>query len=56
MAMSAYYLKGIAPKGLHLSTIFLGCLQFLVFVFITMFVMYVFPPIYEWLPDLLYGN
>ena len=56
MAMSAYYLKGIAPKGLHLSTIFLGCMQFLVFVFITMFVMYVFPPIYEWLPDLLYGN
>jgi len=56
MAMSAYYLKGIAPKGLHLSTIFLGCLQFLVFVFITMFVMYVYPPIYEWLPDLLYGN
>ena len=56
MAMSAYYLKGIAPKSLHLSTIFLGCLQFLVFVFITMIVMYVFPPIYEWLPDLLYGN
>jgi tripartite ATP-independent transporter DctM subunit len=56
MAMSAYYLKGIAPKGIHLSTIFLGCLQFLVFVFITMFVMYVFPPIYEWLPNLLYGN
>jgi tripartite ATP-independent transporter DctM subunit len=56
MAMSAYYLKGIAPKGIHLSTIVLGCLQFLVFVFITMFVMYVFPPIYEWLPNLLYGN
>ena len=56
MAMSAYYLKGIAPKGLHLSTIFLGCMQFLVFVFITMLVMYLFPPIYEWLPDLLYGN
>ena len=56
MAMSAYYLKGIAPKSLQLSTIFLGCLQFLVFVFLTMFLMYVFPPLYEWLPNLLYGN
>jgi tripartite ATP-independent transporter DctM subunit len=56
MAMSAYYLKGIAPKGLELGTIFLGCLQFLVFVFITMILMYVFPPLYQWLPNLLYGN
>jgi tripartite ATP-independent transporter DctM subunit len=56
MAMSAYYLKGIAPKGLQLATIFLGCLQFLVFVFATMILMYVFPPMYQWLPELLYGN
>jgi tripartite ATP-independent transporter DctM subunit len=56
MAMSAYYLKGIAPKGLELGTIFLGCMQFLVFVFITMILMYVFPPLYQWLPDVLYGN
>jgi tripartite ATP-independent transporter DctM subunit len=56
MAMSAYYLKGIAPKGLELGTIFLGCLQFLVFVFITMALMYVFPATWQWLPDLLYGN
>jgi TRAP-type mannitol/chloroaromatic compound transport system permease large subunit len=56
MAMSAYYLKGIAPKSLQLSTIFRGCMQFLVFVFVTMFLLYVFPSTYEWLPGLLYGD
>jgi tripartite ATP-independent transporter DctM subunit len=56
MAMSAYYLKGIAPPHIQLSTIFRGCLQFLVFVFVTMFIVYVFPASYEWLPDVLYGN
>jgi len=56
MAMSAYYLKGIAPPHIQLSTIFRGCLQFLVFVFVTMLIVYVFPASYEWLPDALYGN
>jgi TRAP-type mannitol/chloroaromatic compound transport system permease large subunit len=56
MAMSAYYLKGIAPKSLQLGTIFLGCLQFLVFVFVTMLLMHTIPATWQWLPDLLYGN
>jgi tripartite ATP-independent transporter DctM subunit len=56
MAMSAYYLKGIAPKSLQLATIFRGCMQFLIFVFVTMLLLYVFPATYEWLPGLLYGN
>jgi tripartite ATP-independent transporter DctM subunit len=56
MAMSAYYLKGIAPKSLQLGTIFRGCMQFLVFVFVTMALLYAYPPIYQWLPDLMYGN
>ncbi len=56
MAMSAYYLKGIAPPHIQLVAIFRGCLQFLVFVFVTMLLIYVFPATYEWLPNLLYGN
>jgi tripartite ATP-independent transporter DctM subunit len=56
MAMSAYYLKGIAPPHIQLAAIFRGCLQFLVFVFVTMLLVYVFPATYEWLPNLLYGN
>jgi len=56
MAMSAYYLKGIAPKHVLLWTIFKGCFPFLAMVFVTMFLVYVFPQIVFWLPNLFYGN
>ena len=56
MAMSAYYLKGIAPPHVQLWTIFKGCFPFLGMVFVTMFVVYVFPPIMFWLPNLIYGR
>ncbi|MEP7283683.1 MAG: TRAP transporter large permease subunit, partial [Rubrivivax sp.] len=56
MAMSAYYLKGVAPPGVQLVTIFKGCLPFLSMVFVAMAAVYVFPPLVEWLPDVLYGR
>jgi len=56
MAMSAYYLKGVAPKHIQLVTIFKGCLPFLSMVFVTMAAVYIFPQLVYWLPDLLYGN
>jgi len=56
MAMSAYYLKGIAPPQVQLWTIFKGCFPFLAMVFVTMFVVYVFPQIMFWLPNLIYGR
>ncbi len=56
MAMSAYYLKGIAPKFVLLWTIFRGCFPFLGMVFVTMFLVYVFPQLVYWLPNLFYGN
>ncbi len=56
MAMSAYYLKGIAPPFVELWTIFKGCFPFLGMVFVTMFVVYVYPPIMFWLPNVIYGR
>jgi tripartite ATP-independent transporter DctM subunit len=56
MAMSAYYLKGIAPPFVQLWTIFKGCFPFLGLVFVTMLLVYVFPKLVYWLPDLFYGN
>ena len=56
MAMSAYYLKGIAPPHVQLWTIFKGCFPFLGMVFITMFLVYMFPQLVYWLPDVYYGN
>jgi TRAP-type mannitol/chloroaromatic compound transport system permease large subunit len=56
MAMSAYYLKGIAPPWVRLVDIFKGCFPFLIMVFIAMIIMYVFPDVVFWLPDLVYGR
>jgi tripartite ATP-independent transporter DctM subunit len=56
MAMSAYYLKGIAPAHVLLSTIFRGCLPFLGMVFVAMIAMYVIPGLVTWLPNVIYGR
>ncbi len=56
MAMSAYYLKGIAPPHVRLAQIFAGCMPFLAMVFLTMVILYVFPGIVYWLPNLVYGR
>ena len=56
MAMSAYYLKGIAPASVELWTIFKGCFPFLGMVIVTMVLVYVFPQLMFWLPNLIYGN
>ena len=45
MAMSAYYLKGVAPKELQLVTIFKGCMPFVGMVIITLVLAYVYPQI-----------
>lgn len=54
MAMSAYYLKGIAPPHVQLSQIFAGCLPFLSMVFVAMALVYIFPGLAMWLPNALY--
>jgi len=56
MAMSAYYLKGIAPPEVKLTQIFSGCMPFLICVFISMALMYIFPNIVFYLPDMMYGR
>ena len=56
MAMSAYYLKGIAPPEVQLWTIFKGCFPFLGMVFLTLILIYAQPLLVNWLPDLMYNN
>ncbi|WP_265518652.1 TRAP transporter large permease [Nitratireductor luteus] len=56
MAMSAYYLKGIAPPGVQLTQIFSGSLPYVAMVFITMILLYNVPAIIYWLPQLFYGR
>ncbi|WP_422369761.1 TRAP transporter large permease [Hoeflea sp.] len=56
MAMSAYYLKGIAPPEVRLTQIFAGVMPFLFCVIVSMVLMYVFPDIVFYLPNLFYGG
>jgi TRAP-type mannitol/chloroaromatic compound transport system permease large subunit len=54
MAMAAYYLKGVAPKHVLLTQIFGGCMPFLYIVIVCMVIVYVFPQVVLWLPQMLY--
>ena len=56
MAMSAYYLKGIAPPGVMLTDIFKGVLPFLAMVILCMVLMYQFPQLVSHLPEKFYGS
>jgi tripartite ATP-independent transporter DctM subunit len=55
VAMSAIYLKGVAPRWVTLSQIQSGCLPFLWIVLVSMAIIYIFPQIALWLPSALYG-
>ena len=54
VAMSAFYLKGVAPPGVTLNQIFLGMMPFMGIQIIAIFILYMFPGIGLWLPSVLY--
>ena len=54
MAMSAYYLKGIAPPHVTLNQIFIGMLPFMAIQVLAIFLLYMFPQIGLWVPGLVY--
>ena len=56
MAMSAYYLKGVAPPEVRLTQIFAGALPFVFMVFVTMALLYIYPGMATWLPKVLYAH
>jgi tripartite ATP-independent transporter DctM subunit len=56
MAMSAYYLKGVLGNAIELMDIFRGIMPYLIIVIAAMVLMYQFPGIALWLPDVLFGK
>lgn len=54
VAMSAFYLKGVAPAHVSLNQIFIGAFPFVALQFIAIVLMYIFPGIGLWLPNQLY--
>ena len=56
VAMSAFYLKGVAPKHVTLNEIFAGMMPYMIIVIVCMICMYIWPGMTLWLPNYLYGN
>jgi TRAP-type mannitol/chloroaromatic compound transport system permease large subunit len=54
VAMSAFYLKGVAPKHVTLNQIFAGMLPFMGIQIVAIVLLYWFPGIGLWLPEVLY--
>ena len=56
VAMSAFYLKGVAPKHVTLNQIFAGMMPYMLVIILCMVIMYVWPGMTLWLPAYLYGT
>jgi TRAP-type mannitol/chloroaromatic compound transport system permease large subunit len=56
VAMSAFYLKGVAPKHVTLNQIFAGMMPYMIIVCICLMFMYIWPGMTLWLPEFLYGG
>ncbi len=56
VAMSAFYLKGVAPKHVTLNQIFAGMMPYMLIVILCLAIMYVWPGMTLWLPNFLYGG
>ncbi len=56
VAMSAFYLKGVAPAHVTLNQIFAGMMPYMLIVILCMVIMYAWPGMTLWLPEFLYGR
>jgi TRAP-type mannitol/chloroaromatic compound transport system permease large subunit len=56
VAMSAFYLKGVAPKHVTINQIFAGMMPYMLIVILCMVFMYIWPGLTLWLPEFLYGK
>jgi TRAP-type mannitol/chloroaromatic compound transport system permease large subunit len=56
VAMSAFYLKGVAPPHVSINQIFGGMMPYMLVVILCMVIMYLWPGMTLWLPNYLYGT
>ncbi len=56
VAMAAFYLKGVSPPHVTLNQIFAGMLPFMGIQVVAIVLLYNFPAIGMWLPQVLYGR
>ncbi len=55
VAMSAFYLKGVAPPHVTINQIFAGMMPYMLIVILCMVFLYLWPDLALWLPRYLYG-
>ena len=54
VAMAAFYLKGVSPPHVTLNAIFMGMMPFMAIQVVALILLYTFPGIGLWLPQVLY--
>ncbi|MCQ8896197.1 TRAP transporter large permease subunit [Limnobacter humi] len=54
VAMAAFYLKGVSPPSVTLNQIFAGMIPFMMIQILAIVLLYMFPGIGLWLPEVLY--
>ncbi len=54
--MAAFYLKGVVPPHVTLNAIFLDMMPFMAIQVLALVLLYMFPGIGLWLPQVLYGR
>jgi len=56
VAMSAFYLKGVAPPHVTINQIFAGMMPYMLIVILLLAIMYMWPGMVLFLPEFLYGR
>ena len=56
VAMAAFYLKGVSPPHVTLNQIFAGMMPFMAIQVLAVVLLYLFPAIGLWLPQVVYGR
>ncbi|OED42006.1 C4-dicarboxylate ABC transporter [Chromatiales bacterium (ex Bugula neritina AB1)] len=56
VGFALFYMKGVLPKGIPMSTIYRGIIPFVILQMITVAILFNFPSIITWLPKIAYGS
>jgi TRAP-type mannitol/chloroaromatic compound transport system permease large subunit len=56
VGFALFYMKGVAPKGIDTKTIYKGIIPFMIIQLIGVALVFSFPAIATWLPEVAYGS
>ncbi len=55
VGFALFYMKGVAPEGVNIKNIYTGIIPFVVLQLIAVTIVFNFPKIVTWLPEVAYG-